>query len=395
MVLVASVGLLLWTRLKNTDDKSTGRGSIGQGISDDGSIAALRLGSAGSLGPIDIEIRPMAELDLLTRKEVLAKRKEALVQVRDLFDESEYRPAPSVFAQIEDGAPWWGIDGIYRFGPGVSSISGPAEESRWLLNPFLVVGVQESNAWVQPWVPSGSWQPELVGIRWHPRERLVRIDYDLSNHVAMKTEVQSAKIELGLATMNAQDFGMRFIQLDLERSQGVVLASPERNGLRQYLHRGGSCGFAGGCNNGSPGTPELDFELTEVPAVIYGRLWAEPSEAADADLDFEIHLRASKSTESSRLMSADLCVEGSSLRTCVEFTSGDCVTTLLPIVESCLADYPDGYVPIDREKNWRKWGVRCALAELFLRVPYERRAGAQGCDWVDEYERWRRRVKLR
>lgn len=64
--------------------------------------------------------------------------------------------------------------------------------------------------------------------------------------------------------------------------------------LLHYIHLGRSCRYFGGCNNGSPRTPELDsIRLVELPATIAVRLWfAKPwSIADDPDFLFTIQLR--------------------------------------------------------------------------------------------------------
>jgi hypothetical protein len=43
--------------------------------------------------------------------------------------------------------------------------------------------------------------------------------------------------------------------------------------LRACLHRGGSCGYPGGCNNGSPDEPLLYFRVIEPPAWTELGLW--------------------------------------------------------------------------------------------------------------------------
>ena len=44
--------------------------------------------------------------------------------------------------------------------------------------------------------------------------------------------------------------------------------------ILHFIHRGGSCGYPGGCNNGSPYQPELDnFRVEALPAHLDVLLW--------------------------------------------------------------------------------------------------------------------------
>jgi hypothetical protein len=70
----------------------------------------LNLGTTASTTEIDIVIRPPIELDFMTKAEVLQLRREAVHWYPALFT-GEYRPAESIFGQIVDGLPWWGIAG--------------------------------------------------------------------------------------------------------------------------------------------------------------------------------------------------------------------------------------------------------------------------------------------
>jgi len=64
--------------------------------------------------------------------------------------------------------------------------------------------------------------------------------------------------------------------------------------IPHYLHRGGSCGYPGGCNNMSPDTPEISWiELTRLPARAVIRLWSRNPGAVERapDMVFVIQFR--------------------------------------------------------------------------------------------------------
>jgi hypothetical protein len=48
-----------------------------------------------------------------------------------------------VFGGIGDGKSWIGIVGYSYYGQGEKIIEGPAEESRFIANPFLLIGVDD------------------------------------------------------------------------------------------------------------------------------------------------------------------------------------------------------------------------------------------------------------
>ena len=62
----------------------------------------------------------------------------------------------------------------------------------------------------------------------------------------------------------------------------------------QYLHRGGSCGYPGGCNNISPRTPPIDnIQITAWPARVAIWFWRDDpgSELEAPDMVFVIEFK--------------------------------------------------------------------------------------------------------
>lgn len=315
----------------------------------DGNPLALRVRAQGHPQKIGLEPNALVDFDGLSQAEVLAIRQSYLDAQPLLFDAQEYSPSGAVFGRVEDGAAWWGIDGIYLHGPGELAVTGPAEESRWIVNPFALVGINETKAFVWKRAQTGRWEPSMLGLEWQPGQGHFVVRYDLSNYFALKSMRRDESHDLSLTTMNAQDFGMRHIYLDAEASEGVRLSESAAGvgELRQYLHRGGSCGYSGGCNNGSPGTPELDFEVTDLPASIVGKLWAQSpaSPTEPADLSFEIHLEAGMSQQLPVLYVPLLCDPSALLRTCFDSTLSQCEESGRAAVQACMGEYEGGFIP--------------------------------------------------
>jgi hypothetical protein len=259
----------------------------------------LRLGDAAAPGEIVIRPHAPVELDGLTRAQVFALRTREVQRHRPLVHEP-YAPAAQVFGQIEDGRPWWGMEGEFCRGPGKRSIDGPSEEARFLLNPFLLLGLDEGKAFVdQPPTCFPVW-PQPTRLSWSPHARRAVVRYDITRFIREKRMVNLLRqfTQLSLDNYNARDFGLGFVHADPARSQNVapfpggrlfVDAIP----LHGYIHRGGSCGYPGGCNNASPYEPQLYFKLTGLPARIHCKLWRErPAALTDAaEVSFLIEMR--------------------------------------------------------------------------------------------------------
>jgi hypothetical protein len=137
----------------------------------------LALGEAANAEALEVEINPPAELDFLTREAVLQMRRNAVRQYPMLLA-ANYSPRPAVFGQIEDLAPWWGIEGQFFHGSGIRSIDGPAEESRFILNPYLLVAAEFDDRWSKdlsesrlPGFPLICPPQQMI---WKPREGLRR-----------------------------------------------------------------------------------------------------------------------------------------------------------------------------------------------------------------------------
>ncbi len=88
---------------------------------------------------INIGINPMIELDFLTKEDIYDIRSKYVLLHPELLPGS-YNPSEEVFGQIASGKPWWGILGLSYYGDGEKSIEGNSEDSRLLVNPFLLVG---------------------------------------------------------------------------------------------------------------------------------------------------------------------------------------------------------------------------------------------------------------
>jgi hypothetical protein len=250
---------------------------------------ALLLGKdAKASGDYEIPLHPMEELDFKTRQEIFELRKQRVLEHGKLI--ASYEPSHAVFGLIEDNKPWWGIYGIYGHGPGERSIEGPLEQSRFLLNPYLLVGLSEQNAFITSASTDGTSAsfPEPLRIVWRPESALVRVEYQVSDHfryIKNNDFHPDEQRKFTLIAYNARDLGFRYLFVDPEKSRGVTWTNGTRDVpavIRQYIHCGGSCGQSGGCNSMSPDQPELVIDVADTPARAYIKLWRnQPQNASD------------------------------------------------------------------------------------------------------------------
>ena len=272
---------------------STQHAALGRTGKGEGNRNGLLLGDAAQVrGEYTIPLNPMAELDFMTKKEVYDLRKRSVLQHNGLVREG-YEPSEAVFGQIVDNRPWWGIYGIYGLGPGQRSIEGPSEESRFLLNPYLLIGLCEKNAFRTGVAPDDypPVYPKPTSIAWYADRLLEIIVYDVHDHFSFVNGLYGREqYKLDLIAYNARDLRFNYLYVDTGKSDAVVWANSERKAvlIRQYIHCGGSCGYAGGCNNMSPLQSELGIELTSIPAKAYIKLWRDDPKSVDGPSDMDV-----------------------------------------------------------------------------------------------------------
>ena len=239
-----------------------------------------------------IPITPMMEFDGKTKKEIYDLRINEVAKYPQ-FAPAQYMPSDEIFGQITDGKPWWGIMGLTFYGPGKKSIAGEAEESRFILNPYLLVGLTSSSAYTVRDIqyPRATY-PIPNRLVWNDENLFAGVRYDMTRYFR---DAKARRMEyfenLTLVAYNARDFGYHFLQVSSTQSNNVV-ASPEIVPIEQFIHTGNSCGYADGCNNMSPFQQGLEISVNKLPALAYIKLWKnQPSDAEQAaDIIFIIEM---------------------------------------------------------------------------------------------------------
>jgi hypothetical protein len=222
------------------------------------------------------------DFDFMTKDQVLQLRTEAVYWYPDLIA-GEYKPAESIFGQIVDGLPWWGLAGQFYYGQGDESIEGPAEESRFILNPFLLIAAEPHTFWDRSVISETqilqsefTFYCEPTRLRWMPQEAFAEVHYSASCAARLGYRY------FDLISYNARDFNLNYIFVSYPESVNINKnpQPTEPYAIPHYIHQGGSCGYPGGCNGGcnnmSPPTPPIDaLEITGFPAQVVIWLWRE------------------------------------------------------------------------------------------------------------------------
>lgn len=257
----------------------------------------LALGEQTDVKVVSIEIQPPVEFDYLAKTRILAVRKEAASRHPELIS-GTYKPAGAVFGRIENRHPWWGTIGMFYYGQGDRSIDGPAEESRFILNPYLLVAAELEGLtiwrhgtamWDQK--RTADFDPGMSGfplycpaqdLRWYPAQRRAEVTYDVSRYrEAVRSwtdEPLPLPIEFSLLAYNARDLNLNYVYVAFEDSRHVHKddASNIPLPIKHYLHRGSSCGYPGGCNNASPRMSEISaIWIDQLPARVVVWLWQD------------------------------------------------------------------------------------------------------------------------
>jgi hypothetical protein len=239
---------------------------------------ALAIDSLASEEMLDIELQPVVELDFKSKEEVLKLRTEAVYRYPQLISK-DYKPSESVFGQIGDGAPWWGVLGLSYYGNGEKSIEGPSWQSASILNPYLLVVPDFYFGWSPAQVSIAEvgraeypTHCEPRSLRWYPKLKRAEAVYEA---FCARLSSNSA---ISLMAYNARDFNLNYIYVSYKDSRNIFKQNPPTETYLnpQFIHRGSSCGYPGGCNNLSPSTPPIDdIKIINWPAQVVVWFWKD------------------------------------------------------------------------------------------------------------------------
>lgn len=232
-----------------------------------------------------IPIHPMINLNSLKKDEILSRRK-LLAEQFPLLLYRPYEPSPDVFNRMKDGLPWIGFD-LHYYGPGPKAVGGLSEESRFILNPFLLAGLTERIIMDRPVHEGWPVEPlEARDLTWSQDRLWAAVTYPVAGYWEGEIKHGAARpdeltVELHLS--NARDYGFRYYFIDIEKSIHVQLRIKNRGvrKIRDRFHVNALCGHPSQCNTSRIYDPrDLWLLVSKRPAAIVVKLWQNKPVAA-------------------------------------------------------------------------------------------------------------------
>jgi hypothetical protein len=241
-------------------------------------------------------------------------RKSAVEQHAELV-QGEYLPSDAVFGRLRDRAEWFSELGFFVKGQGEQSTAGTSYLSTGLLAPFQLV---IPTFWGGSIWGDGKlkWKPEVLAnpeshhhLPLHPKP--LPLSWNRSSSSAfvywqvgrfleevnpfLHTPVTLNDLDFGVSLYNARDFNLRYVSLDLARSNGIEAPKFKGEAILIKEHFSFSdkvCGNAKGCNHIRNIEPQLDtITIRELPAVATFVFWKKvPSGADSPDFTYTITL---------------------------------------------------------------------------------------------------------
>ena len=244
---------------------------------------------------VDVDVNYPVSLSYKSKEGIYALRKK-YVQ-KSIFNIQNYQPSDEVFGQIVSGKPWYSLEICKDINTKLAKVEGASEEARFLVNPTMLVAIEYPFLW------SDTDNSEFCN---SSVNQLIptRISYSKSKN---EITVNYAKLPFSANEpyfydfngVNANDLGYKYVYVDLSKSTFKPRFTNSSNNVstrvqefQNFIHLGSSCRHEGGCNNGSPRQPNLEFNMNqgEGRAEIYIKLWrTKPaSEKQEADITEKI-----------------------------------------------------------------------------------------------------------
>lgn len=236
-----------------------------------------------------VPLNPMSEYNDKTKEDIYKIRKNYVE--KSMFQNRNYKPSEEVFGKIADKKPWLGIEAATCKGKGKNAHKGLSEESRYINNPTVLIGLDRLNFDEKPQnqcSPIDYLQP--VKINYSKDENTIKVIFEVSEY----------KGTLGrnflLKGLNARDLGFKYSFAD--NTKNVVFI--EKNNIstdiyefKDSIQLGTACGVKGGCNNAVPYQKELSYAVIKYPASIHFKLWKKKPKNINtkSNINFLIILR--------------------------------------------------------------------------------------------------------
>ncbi len=231
-----------------------------------------------------LSVNPLSSYSGKTKDAILTMRKNYVKS--SIFYSENYNPSEDIFGQIVDKKPWWGIEHITCTDKNIDLKKrgeGLSEESRYLNNPNLLVGVQMSKSYINNenlrdfCKDKALWFiPEQMF--YDKDNKLIIVKYKSSTNMTVR--MNKKRIEYLLVGLNARDFGYEWGYVSksnnilfLPISLDIKMINEKPKKFLDFIHLGNACQVEGGCNNASPYQPEMTFYFKKLPADMTINLW--------------------------------------------------------------------------------------------------------------------------
>jgi hypothetical protein len=225
----------------------------------------------------------------------------------------QYVPDTRIFGSIVDRKPWYGVEGLFLYGPGPRAAEGVSQRSKSIVNPLALLWpsffgptLAVYKLWDEEKLKS---HPALIGgpspltpfprkLRWSAQSRKAVLEVNGTEYreflrQTLKVRPEGLPWQLEVETTNARDVGLNYWKVDERQSRNIFLKEPQTYTYdhpiqsAQYYHVGFSCRLPGGCNNLSPYEAELDGVVVETfPAVVHFDLWNSFDQKSPTRPDF-------------------------------------------------------------------------------------------------------------
>lgn len=232
----------------------------------------------------ELTINPLSSYSGKTKEEILKIRTDFVNA--SIFNDDKYSPRDAVFGQIEDKKAWWGADYIIctdKNIPATKSADGNSEESRYINNPNLLVGVQMSKSFIRNKDLNDFCNDRTLlfipqNINYDKKNNVIIVTYKVTKNAVKR--INKRYIQYLLVGLNARDFGYNWVYANnvkniffLPENMDSTLLNQKPQIFKDFIHLGNACKVEGGCNNASPYQPEMSFYIKNLPADMTLSLW--------------------------------------------------------------------------------------------------------------------------
>jgi hypothetical protein len=280
-------------------------------------LNALAIGTRSEVDSVAIALLNPTEFDSMSSEDILSLRQQAVALHPELFV-GKYRPYRNVFGSIDSGAPWWGTNGEYYYGSGEQSVDGPSVQSKYVLNPYILVATDISSLSFGGSDQAAFWNKGIISdvalksskfpyyckaqeLHWWPGAQRAEMTYNIKAYLAelnnwTNRTYRVSDASLSLTAYNARDFNLNYLYVDYDHSINVYRDNPPASStaISDVLEKNDTCGYPGGCNTAnSPSDALSGIKIEGLPATLVIYLWGRQPDSVQAapDMTFAIHYK--------------------------------------------------------------------------------------------------------